>query len=245
MRMLVFAKRNVKEIVRDPLTLFFGVAFPSILLVMLTLIQNNVPAEASPFPAERLTPSITVFGLSFVTLFSALIVAKDRSGSLLQRLLSSPMTAFDFLGGYALPLVPLVLVQGVVCYALGTLLGFKFSANVLMGILMLLPCSAVFSGMGLLFGSVLTDKQVGGICGALVTNLSAWLSGTFFSLELVGKAFKTVAYALPFAHAADLCVAAANGNFAEMFPHFWVILAYGAALWLAAVLIFKKKMKFN
>ena len=94
MRMLVFAKRNVKEIVRDPLTLFFGIAFPSILLLLLTIIQHNVPAEASPFPAERLTPSITIFGLSFITLFSALIVSKDRSGSLLQRLLSSLCRSF-------------------------------------------------------------------------------------------------------------------------------------------------------
>lgn len=243
MRMLVFAKRNVKEIVRDPLTLFFGIAFPSILLLLLTIIQHNVPAEASPFPAERLTPSITIFGLSFITLFSALIVSKDRSGSLLQRLLSSPMTASDFLGGYALPLVPLVLAQGIVCYALGMALGFKASVNVLTGILMLLPCSTVFAGMGLLFGSILTDKQVGGICGALITNLTAWLSGTFFSLDLVGKAFKTFAYALPFAHAVDLCVAAANGNYADMFPHLWVVLAYGAALCTAAVIVFKKKMK--
>lgn len=243
MRMLVFAKRNFKEIARDPLTLFFGIIFPVVLLLLFTVIQNNVPEEASPFPISKLVPAMTVFGLSFVTLFCALNVSKDRSGSMMQRLLSSPMTAWDFLGGYVLPLLPLVLVQGAVCYVVGLALGFKADVGVLIAMLTLLPCGAVFVGMGILFGSVLNDKQVGGICGTLVTNVTAWLSGTFFSLDLVGKGFKTFAYLLPFAHAVDLCTAAASGAYSEMFPHLWVMLAYGAVLSAAAVLVFKRKMR--
>ena len=43
MRMLAFARRNWKEILRDPLTLAFGAGFPLVLLLLFSLIQRNVP----------------------------------------------------------------------------------------------------------------------------------------------------------------------------------------------------------
>ena len=44
-RMLAFSRRNAKEILRDGVTLFFGIAFPLILLLLMTAIQANVPVE--------------------------------------------------------------------------------------------------------------------------------------------------------------------------------------------------------
>ena len=68
MRMLTFVKRNVLEILRDPLNLAFGLGFPLVLLLLLSAIQANVPVAL--FEIGHLTPGITVFGLSFLTLFS-------------------------------------------------------------------------------------------------------------------------------------------------------------------------------
>ena len=42
MRMLTFAKRCAKEILRDPLNLGFGLGFPLILMVLLTSLQKNI-----------------------------------------------------------------------------------------------------------------------------------------------------------------------------------------------------------
>ncbi|MEE1356464.1 MAG: ABC transporter permease, partial [Clostridia bacterium] len=39
MRMLTFANRNTKEILRDPLNLGFGIGFPIVLLLLLSAIQ--------------------------------------------------------------------------------------------------------------------------------------------------------------------------------------------------------------
>ena len=83
MKMSAFAKRNVKEILRDPLTLIFGLGFPVILLLLLSAIQANIPV--SLFEIAHLTPGICVFGLSFMTLFSATLIARDRESLLLQR----------------------------------------------------------------------------------------------------------------------------------------------------------------
>ena len=196
MKMLSFAKRNTKEILRDPLNLFFGLGFPLVLILLLSAIQANVPV--SLFEIQELTPGVTVFGLAFMSLFSATIIAKDRSSSLLQRLYTTPLTSIDFILGYALPMIPIAIGQSVICYIVALILGLEFSINILLAILLIIPLSIFYIALGLLCGSVLTDKQVGGICGALLTNLSAWLSGVWFDLDLVGGAFKKISYALPF-----------------------------------------------
>ena len=241
MKLLTFAKRNTKEMIRDPLNLGFGLGFPLVLLLLLSAIQANVPV--SLFEIEHLTPGITVFGLSFMTLFSATLISKDRSSSLFARLYTTPLSALDFILGYALPILPIAVAQCAICYIAALPLGLDFTANIFLAILLVLPVSLLFVALGLLCGSVLSDKQVGGICGALLTNLSAWLSGIWFDLDLVGGAFKKIAYALPFVHAVDMERAALAGDLAGIFPHLWWVLGYGIAATAAAVFLFLRQMK--
>ena len=239
-RMDAFSGRTFKELLRDPLNLAFGLGFPLALLLLLTAIQRNIPV--SMFELDQLTPGIAVFGLSFISLFSATLISKDRTTSFLMRLFASPLSAGDFIGGYTLPLVPLALAQTVVCYACAAALGMKMTLNVLIAIVTTLPAALLFIGIGLLCGSVFNDKQVGGICGALLTNVSAWLSGTWFSLDLVGGAVKTIAYLMPFAHAVDAGRAAVAGDYAAIMPHLWWVIGYAVAVFVFAVIVFRKKM---
>ncbi len=241
MKMLNFASRNAKEILRDPLTLFFGLGFPLVLIFLLSAIQANVPV--SLFEIESLTPGVSVFGLSFMTLFSATVISKDRGSSLLERLYTTPMTPVDFILGYTLPIVPISVAQCLICYIAALVLGLDLSVNILVAVLFIIPVSVLYIAMGLLFGSILNDKQVGGVCGALLTNLSAWLSGVWFDLELVGGVFKKIAYALPFVHAVELERAALAGDLGEIFPHLIWVLGYAAAIIVLAVVMFLKQMK--
>lgn len=241
MRLLVFSKRTMQEILRDPLNLAFGLGFPVVLLLLLSAIQANVPV--SLFEIQRLAPGIAVFGLAFLTLFSASLVAKDRESAFLARLYTTPMTAADFILGYLLPILPIALGQSVICYGLGALLGLRVTANLLLALALMLPIALFFISVGLLCGSVLNVKQTGAICGALFTNLSAWLSGTWFDLELVGGAFRRIAYALPFVHCVELERAAVSGSLGELWPHLAWVLGYGAAAAAAAVALFLRQMK--
>ena len=241
MKMLSFAVRNTKEILRDPLTLCFGLGFPLILILLLSAIQANIPVEL--FEIQHLTPGITVFGLSFMTLFSASLISKDRESSFLQRLYTTPLTPLDFILGYTLPIIPFAVAQSIVCYIVAIILGLDVTVNILVAVLFTIPISLLFIALGLLFGSILNDKQVGGICGALLTNLSAWLSGTWFDLELVGGAFKKIAYALPFVHAVELERAVLSGSFGHIFPHLLWVLGYGICALVIAVLLFLRQMK--
>jgi ABC-2 type transport system permease protein len=115
--------------------------------------------------------------------------------------------------------------------------------NVLLALIVLVPTFILFISIGLLAGSILTDKQVGGVCGALLTNLTAWLSGTWFDLNLVGGGFKSVAYALPFVHAVEATKAAINSNYALIFPHLWWVIAYAVVILSLAIVAFQGKMR--
>ena len=239
--MLTFASRNTKEILRDPLNLAFGLGFPLVLILLLSAIQANVPVPL--FEIEHLTPGVTVFGLAFMSLFSATIVAKDRGSSLLQRLYTTPLTAADFILGYTLPIIPISVAQCLICYAVALVLGLELTGNILLAVVFVIPVALLYIGLGLLCGSVLNDKQVGGICGALLTNVSAWLSGIWFDLELVGGAFEKIAYALPFVHAVEMERAVLAGNFADAIPHLWWVLGYAVGALILAVLLFLRQMK--
>lgn len=241
MRLLTFSNRCAKEILRDPLNLLFGLGFPVALLLLLSAIQANVPVAL--FEIAHLTPGIAVFGLSFITLFSATLIAKDRESALLQRLYTTPMKAKDYILGYMLPMVPIAVMQSIVCYLVAIILGLPVSTHILSAIFMILPIAIFYIALGLLFGSILNTKQVGGICGALLTNLSAWLSGIWFDLDLVGEAFGKIANALPFVHAVELERAMVNGNFAESLPHLFPVLGYAILITIGAICLFLRQMK--
>ena len=156
MRMLTFAKRCTKEILRDPLNLMFGLGFPLVLLLLLSAIQANVPV--SLFEIEKLAPGIAVFGLSFITLFSSTLIAKDRESALLQRLYSTPLSPLDFILGYILPLIPIALVQSAVSYFVAILLNLQITVNILYAILMMFPVALFYISLGLLCGSLLNEN---------------------------------------------------------------------------------------
>lgn len=241
MRMLTFARRCAREILRDPLNLAFGLGFPLVLLVLLSSLQKNIPVPL--FEIDTLTPGITVFGLAFLSLFSATLVAKDRESALLQRLYTTPLTGIDFILGYMLPLIPIALTQTAICYLAAIPLGLTVSIRIVYAVLGVLPMAVFNIALGLLCGSILGVKQVGGICGALLTNLSAWLSGVWFDLKLVGGLFEKIANALPFLHGAELEKALFRGDFATAADHLLPVVLYGTAATAAAVLCFLGQMK--
>ena len=238
---LAFSGRCGKEILRDPLNLAFGLGFPLILLLLLSAIQANVPVNL--FEIDRLAPGITVFGLAFITLFSGTLVAKDRESALLQRLYTSPLSGLQFIVGYMLPILPIAICQTVICYLFAIPLGLTVSVNIIYAIAAIVPTAVFNVSLGILCGSILSTKQVGGICGALLTNLTAWLSGVWFDLDLVGDFFKKIAEVLPFFHAAEIERVIFESDCGGLWMHFLIVTLYSIAVTAAAVFCFLRQMK--
>ena len=240
MRMMTFAKRCAEEILRDPINLAFGLGFPLVLLVLLSAIQVNIPVNL--FEINTLTPGITVFGLSFMTLFSATLIAKDRESALLQRLYTTPLTGIDFILGYMLPILPIAIGQTIICYLFAIPLGLEVSVNIIYSVIGIIPMAVFNIALGLLCGSLLGVKQVGGICGALLTNLTAWFSGVWFDTALLGAGFEKAVECLPFVHAVALGRCILQQTEIQPKNFIWVMIYVGAVL-LAAPQIFTRRMK--
>ena len=238
MRILNFAKRNFKEIVRDSLSLIFAIILPLFLLFIFQ--QINIPSES--YNIENFTPGIVIFGFSFITLFTATLVAKDRSTSLLIRLGISPMKSVDYILGYMLSILPMILIQNILFFALALILKLPFTPYILLAILISVFISIIFISLGLIIGSLVSEKASSGI-SSIVIQLVAFTSGMYFPLELLGNGFATVCKVLPFESCVTILKAFVNANFTLIEPrNIIVLLVYTILILVASILIFKKKM---
>lgn len=244
MRILLFAKRNTKEVLRDPINFFFGLGFPLVLLVLLSIINASIPPEANNpmFTIENLAPGLAMFGTVFMALFAGMLLSKDRTTSFLMRLFTSPMTPKDFIIGYTLPMLALVLPQATITFLAAGIWGLEITANLLPAIIVTTITSLLFIGLGLLAGSLMNDKAVGGLCGAVLTNVAGWLSGVFIPLDLIGGVFKKLANILPFYHSVQGIKTVLGGNISDSLPHLLIVIAYTVAVFLLAVIAFRRKM---
>ena len=241
MRFLAFASRNQKEIIRDPLTILFGIGLPVVVMWLFTIMQQNMPMDL--YKIENLTPGVIVFSFAFLTLFSGMLIGKDKGSSFLMRIFVSPLRPSDYIIGYTIPLILIAMMQIVVCFITAYFLDLKFDWNVIVAIAVLLITALLYLGFGLMLGTFFTDKQVGGIF-ALFVNIATWLSGTWFTLDMIGGVFEKVASVLPFVHAVELTRFALLGDYGEMLvPLIWVV-GYTVVLYVIAIGAFKKKMRY-
>lgn len=243
MKCLVFARRTRKEILRDPLTLIFGIGFPVILILLISFIKMSIkdmPNEL--FSINSFTPGMEVFGISFISLFLGMLVSSDRNSSFLIRVFASPLKSRDYIVGYSIWLIPIAMLQATVCIITALLLGLDFNINILFSIIFIIPVAVLFISIGLLLGIVFTYKQVGGIASVIV-NVCAWFSGIWFDLDLIGGAFKEICYMLPFSHAVDIIKEAFNGNYNLIFEHIIWVMCYSIIFFAISVFLFKKKMR--
>lgn len=234
------ASRNQKELLRDPLSIVFGLALPIFLLYFVSVLQKSVPADV--FKLENFAPSIAIFSFSFISLFSGTLLAKDRSSSFLTRLFASPLSSKDYILSYSLPLLFVALLQSVICLTAAVLMGLPVTSNLMLTVVMLIPISLLFIGIGLLFGALFTDKQVGGIFAVLV-QVVALSSGMWFDLNLFGGAVQAISNALPFSHAVEVARATMAGNLGAMMQHMLWVLGYTLVIFVIAIIVFKRRMK--
>jgi ABC-2 type transport system permease protein len=240
MRMLYFASRNQKEILRDPLSSILGILMPVLFILLFSIIAKNAPIEV--FKPVNLTPGMTIFGFSFITMFLALLIAKDKSSSFLSRLFISPLTAKDFVSGYILPMFPLVLLQSICCLAVGVLIGVPVSINLLITIISFIPYALFVSFTGVFLGTICNETQVL-VVGNIFIQVSALLGGAWMDIKIMGNVFESIANWLPFLHAIEASRAILAGKINNIWIHFAVVCAYAFIFLTLAVFSFHRKMK--
>ncbi|MBQ3601808.1 MAG: ABC transporter permease [Lachnospiraceae bacterium] len=249
MRSIVFSKRTVKEILRDPLSYIFCLGFPIVMLIIMTIVDQSIPKEAGMeiFHINKLAPGIALFGLSFIMLFTCLQVSKDRSTAFILRLYASPMKSGDFIAGYTLPVLLLTVLQAMITFltsvVIGNFVDYQFELiNILVCILVLIPSALVFISFGIFFGTLLNDKAAPGICSIIIT-ASSMLGGIWMDVDTIGGAFARFCHVLPFYQGVRSARLALEGSFGEMAKPALITFVYGIVIYIFAVFVLKRKMQ--
>lgn len=242
MRALTFSKRSLKEILRDPLSLIFGIGFPIVLMTAMHFLSKSIESMPENFSISAFAPGMVVFGLSFLSIFLGILISSDRETAFLARLFASPLTVSDFIIGYTLPCIGVGLLQSAVSIAFACVLGFEFSWKLALCLLILAADSLLYISLGMLSGTLFTAKSMSAF-NTIIVNLSAWLSGTWFDLGMIKGSFKTVCKCLPFYHAVEAFKNTLSGDGNAVLLNVAIVIGYSAVTFIAAGLLFKKKMK--
>lgn len=238
MKALNFAKRNFKEIIRDPLSVIFAIALPLFLLFIFQ--QFNIPNDV--YSIENFTPGILIFSFAFITMFTASLVANDRTTSLLTRLCASPMTVIDYILGYMLSVFPVVLAQNVLFFVTAIALGLSLSINILLTILASIPLSLLFISLGILIGCLTSAKSASGV-SSIIVQLVAFTSGMYFDSKMVGSFFNTICNLLPFSGCLNIAKAVLNGSSDATADSVIIVVSYTVIISALTCALFNHKLE--
>jgi ABC-2 type transport system permease protein len=247
---MVFAKRNLLEVFRDPLSWIFCIAFPIVMLVIMSIVNSAIPKEGMTlFRIDNLAGGIAIFGQMFVMLFTAIAVAKDRSGAFLTRLYSSPMKSSNFVFGYILPMLLTAVIQVIVSLIAAVVISFISDYSLSIGgllftVVAVIPSALMFSAIGFLFGALFNEKAAPGIC-SIIISLGAMVGGIWFDVEGVGGFMYKIGRCLPFLYATKLARAAITLEFGvkEFLIPLGVVVFAAIVLTVLASIVFNSKMR--
>lgn len=249
MKSIVFCRRTLKEILRDPISYIFCLGFPIVMLVIMSIVNQSIPAEANMtiFQIKSLAPGIAFFGLSFVMLFICIQVSKDRSTALIMRLHASPMKSSDFILGYTLSVIALAVVQLFITYIASFLMGLVFGEQLpvegmLLSIVCLMPSAIMFIAIGLIFGTITNEKAAPGMC-SIIISVVGMIGGIWMDVENMSGIICDVSNALPFFHGVKLARLALCGDYSGMGEQLLIVCIWMAVLYVLAILIMDRKLK--
>ncbi len=250
-RALNFSKRNLLEISRDTLSYIFCIAFPIVMLIVMTLVNSSIPKEAGMtiFRIDNLMGGIIIFGQTFVMLFTAITIAKDRSGSFLIRLFATPMKSSDFTYGYILPMILIAVVQALIssvaALIISLIVGVKLEIfGILLTFAAMLPSAFMFVAIGLIFGTLFNEKAAPGVC-SIIISLGSFVGGIWFDAEGAGGVLYKICRCLPFIYCTKTVRSAIKLDIS--WESFWlpliIVSASAAVLSGLGILCFRKRMK--
>ena len=179
-----------------------------------------------------LVPSILGMSLMQLGVFSAVPLVADRQKLILKRLQATPLRRWQLVGSNVLMRLLIAVFQTVIIVGVGSSLYKVQIAGSwpLIGALILLG-SLAFIALGYVIASFATTEESANGMTSVVQFPLMFLSGTFFPIDAMPDALKTVARALPLTYLGDgLRQVMVDGT---PFAPLWVCFAF-LAVWLVA-----------
>ncbi len=232
------ALRNMKETIRDPLSLGLTIALP----LGLFLILQTLGRIEDMFKATYLAPGIVLFGFVMIVFSAGFLLARDRERGVLTRLLTAPLRPIDFIIAYTLPFIPVGLMQIATIYGIGAWLGLEIAGSLWLVLLVLIASCLGYIGIGLVLGALFASKHVG--FAYMLVLFPTIFSGTWAPVNLMGDGFNRGVHWLPFAHALDAvrAIMITGATFSEIASSFFWVIGYSIAFLAFGVFAFRRRM---
>ena len=227
---------QVKPIIEAVGSEFLGMAPP--LNVELKGTESKIKNVVVNFYA----PGIAVYGLMILVATAEGIIAGDREKGFLARMFTTPARPWDFILGYSLPFIPVLIVSTLIYLGVGMALGLTVVGNLGHAFLIFFLIGLCSIGIGMIVGSLVKSESQAGVSWIFIVPM-AMISGAWFSVEGMPSAVKSVAGALPFIHAIDAARAVLNGSsFSAIILDLYWLIGWAVVLFAAGIVLFRRTM---
>ena len=171
-----------------------------------------------------LVPSILGMALMQLGVFSAIPLVADREKGILKRLSATPLRRWQLVGSNVIMRLLIAIAQTVIIVGVGaSLFGVKIAGNVLLVAALVVLGSLAFIALGYVIASFAkTEDSANGMTSVVQFPLM-FLSGTFFPIEAMPDALRTVARLMPLTYLSDALRQTMVGGAA--FNPLWVCFA--------------------
>lgn len=186
-------------------------------------------------------PGIGSMFVLFAVLGGMALMIEDKRQWTMQRLASMPVTRSQLLGGKILGRFTLGMLQYLIIFAIGVVVGQSYGRDPLALILIMLSFALCVTALSFALGSFVKDEtQAAGLTNLLGISLAA-LGGAWWSLELVPELMRTVGHISPVAWAMDgyTSLIFENGDLGTVYPSILILLGAAAVFFVFGVRRFR------
>ncbi|MDG4798453.1 ABC transporter permease [Micromonospora sp. WMMD1082] len=201
------SRATYKANVRDATTLFFTFAFPLVFLVIFGLIfRNQEVADTGRGYVDYIAPGVLSWGLASAALFGvSFTLMQWRNDDLLRIIRLSPISIWSVIGSRYLVALGIGVAQSLLFVGVAMLpvFGMRPDPTWPLSVPVMLLAVTTFLALGLIVGSRAdTPEAVAAIANCIVVPM-AFLSGSFYPLELMPGWLQGISRALPLRYVND------------------------------------------
>jgi len=154
---------------------------------------------------DSFAPGVVALAVLMVTtIFSVIMVVREKSGGMLERLFATPLKPVELVFGLALALAVIAFAQSVVVLSAAILLfQIKVAGSIPLAFGVLLLFAIGNQGLGIMLSSAAKNELQAIQFVPLILFPSLLLTGVFFPLEAIPSAFRPFSYVVPLTYASD------------------------------------------
>lgn len=230
--------QRVMPIVREAALGFLNIPVP------LNIELSQREAEIKDEYINYLIPGMAVFGLMVLITSVGGIMARDRARGFLSRLMTTPARPSDFIFGYTLPFIPVIIISIAIYLGVGILMGLSIIGNFGLAYLILFIMGICCMGIGMILGTLAkSEDQAVGAPWIFIIPL-VMISGAWWPVEQMPSVIKGIAETLPFLHAMDACrdVITRGAGFTSILPDLYWLIGWTVALFALGIVLFRRGM---